>query len=389
MQSRKSKMIKRVFVATMAFLMVATGTLIAQPDADARNPNRLDRPRGRDRDDDGSSAAENYNSNPNRQNQFEQYNQGQGNPNSDFNIGIRKDVIDDGASGLQGGVGQQGTAPLSGGAGQQGLNGGVGQTNLKVPLGDFQMQTPTYEKRKPLNAGTSTMAPLIGGITQVDVQRLEQRDVVLIIDRSFSMGKMDCPPATAMGRAAGALGFAQSRWDWCRDQTRGLANVTGSFNRGVKIMMFSRGFEVFPDVNMNQVPSLFQRYQPNPLQGTDMVDPLRAVIGDYLKRRSRGQNPRPLAVAVIFDGLARKGTLPVLSDALVDATKYMRDPDEIKITIFIVGNRGPRALEPLFEMSRQLRRNGARYNILKVVPFDQVQRTGLAKSLADTLRPDQ
>lgn len=373
----------------MAFLMVATGTLIAQPDADARNPNRLDRPRGRDRDDDGSSAAENYNSNPNRQNQFEQYNQGQGNPNSDFNIGIRKDVIDDGASGLQGGVGQQGTAPLSGGAGQQGLNGGVGQTNLKVPLGDFQMQTPTYEKRKPLNAGTSTMAPLIGGITQVDVQRLEQRDVVLIIDRSFSMGKMDCPPATAMGRAAGALGFAQSRWDWCRDQTRGLANVTGSFNRGVKIMMFSRGFEVFPDVNMNQVPSLFQRYQPNPLQGTDMVDPLRAVIGDYLKRRSRGQNPRPLAVAVIFDGLARKGTLPVLSDALVDATKYMRDPDEIKITIFIVGNRGPRALEPLFEMSRQLRRNGARYNILKVVPFDQVQRTGLAKSLADTLRPDQ
>ncbi|MBX3138179.1 hypothetical protein KF707_18265 [Candidatus Obscuribacterales bacterium] len=389
MQSREDRTIKRVFVLIMAFLMVGTATIVAQPEAGARNQNRLDRPRGRDRGDDGASEVENFSSDPNRPNQFEQYNKGQGNPNSDFNIGIRKDVIDDGADGLQGGVGQQGTAPLSGGAGQQGLNGGVGQTKLNVNVDDFQMQTPSYEKRKPLNASTTTFAPLVGGITQTDVQRLEQRDVVLIIDRSFSMGKMDCPPATAMGRAAGALGFGQSRWDWCRDQTRGLANVTSSFNRGVKIMMFSRGFEVFPDVNMNQVPSLFQRYQPNPLQGTDMVDPLRAVIGDYLKRRSRGQNPRPLAVAVIFDGLTRKGTLPLLSNALVDATKYMRDPDEIKITIFIVGNRGPRALEPTFEMARQLRRNGARYNILKVVPFDQVQRVGLAKSLADTLRPDQ
>jgi hypothetical protein len=386
MQSRKDRTIKRVFIWALAMLMVGTTTAVVQIDADARNPNRLQRPR--DKDDSTASSSSGSGS---RSNQFEQYNQGKGNPEGDFNIGIRKDVMDDSGD-LSGGVGQQGSAPFTGGAGQTGLSGGAGQQGLNAGIGnqDFQMQKPQYEKNRPLSGGTATFAPLVGGITQVDVQRLEERDVVLIIDRSYSMGKMDCPPPTSMGRAASALtGFGVSRWDWCAEQTRALANVTGTYNRGIKLIMFSRGFETFPDVTLKAVPTLFQRYQPNPDQGTDMVDPLRAVLGDYLKRRSSGRNPRPLAIAVIFDGLARKGSLPVLSDALVDVTKYMRDPDEIKITIFIVGNRGPRILEQTFDLERQLRRNGARYNILKVVPFNQVQRVGLAKALAETLSPDK
>lgn len=388
MRNRKNGFVRRAFILALTFMFAGVGFIVAEPDAIAKNPNRLKRPA-----DSGSDSADSFQSSPNRPNQFEQFTRGS---DGDFNVGIRHDVIDSGAGtqGLQGGVGQPGLSGgasgqnLNGGVGQQGLNGGVGQKNLNAGIGNqgFQLQAPQYEKNKPLKTGTTTFAPLVGGITQVEVQRLEQHDVVLIIDRSYSMGKMDCPP---VGRMGGPFGLPISRWDWCAAQTQGLASVTGTYNRGVKLMMFSRGFETFPDVTLQQVPSLFQKYQPNQQQGTDMVDPLRAVLGDYLRRRSAGKNPRPLAVAVIFDGLARKDSLPILGDAIVDVTKYMKNPDEIQITIFIVGNRGPRALERIYDMQRSLRRNGARYNILKIVPFNQVQQVGLAKALAETLTPDK
>jgi len=376
----------RFLAGVLAVMLLLTGVItLSVNDAGARNANRLERPRGRDTKD----ANQQQNDQQHDQSQYDNQNQ-QGLPpatnGEDFNIGIRKDVIDTGADGqgLKGGAGQ---ANLGGGVNKQGLNGGVGTQNLQGGAGfnGLKMQQAEFENRKPLNANATTFAPLIGGITKVDVERLQQRDVVLIIDRSFSMGKMDCPPASSFGKA---FGLPVSRWDWCRDQTRNLAGLTGTYNRGIKLMMFSRGFEAFPDVTMNQVSSLFQRYQPNPETGTDMVDPLRAVLTDYARQKKSGRDPRPLAIAVIFDGLARKGTLPYLQDAIMEAARSTREPNEIQITIFLVGNRGQRVIQPIYEMENSLRSRGRRYNILRVVPFNQVQRVGLAKALADTLKDD-
>lgn len=363
-RSRGTGSISRLTAALLIGLMLVSGTLlVAQPDAFAKDKEnqRLNR----------REKKEGYGSSGYRQGQTDQGQSGQGqgadDGRSDFDLRIRKDVLD-------GEVDGQG---LMSGAAQQNFSGKVDDSGLKMQQGVFGSM--------PLSGSATSFAPLIGGITKVEIQRLEEHDLVLVIDRSLSMNNVDCPAPAGLGRALG-MGMI-SRWDWCREQTRALAGVTATYNRGIKLLMFSRNIETFPDVRINQVPGLFQRYAPNPASGTNLAEPLVAVLKDYMARRDSGRNVRPLAIAVVFDGLTRKGTLDYLENTIIDATKRMRDPNEIKITIFLVGHRGPRVLQRTFDLQENLVRHGARYNIVRVVPFENVQRTGLARSLAQTLQP--
>lgn len=230
-------------------------------------------------------------------------------------------------------------------------------------------------------------------LTTVEINRLAQRDVVLIIDQSSSMLTHDCP-----GRGSGSiggdsllggilgipLGGAVSRWKWCTDQTAELSQQTAQiFNQGITVVMFSSGFEIFPHVTLRQVPELFSRNRP--MGGTNLAPALVSQIGAYFKRRAelRG-NVKPVVIGIVTDGCPNNRQS--VKQAIVEATHMMRSPQEITIIFFLVGGMDYQGERFVSGLETNLTRQGAAFSIVKGVRFDELRQIGLAKALAQSLQ---
>lgn len=285
-----------------------------------------------------------------------------------FNLGIRQSVMD-------GGIDDEGTN----------LQGGAATT--------VENQFPTLgvetNKQAPLKGETSGTT-LKGGLTQAQLQKLASHDLVLIIDQSGSMNSADCPIPGA-GRIGGAvlsvlLGSVAcvSRWQWCREQTMHLAEQTRYASaKGLSVVLFSSTYSVNTNVTLDQIPRIFNRTAPG--GDTNLTEPLLVTIRDYLQRRNltRG-NVKPIAIAIITDG--RPNSEETVRQAIVETTYKMRYPDEVSITIFLIGNSAFTGQSFVTDLERNLtRRYGARYNIVKAVPFGELIKIGLARALADSL----
>lgn len=284
-----------------------------------------------------------------------------------FNLGVRQTVMD-------GGIDDEGTT----------LQGGAGATvdNQFPPLGGGTNKT------EPLKGGTSGTT-LKGGLTQAQLQKLANHDLVLIIDQSGSMHTPDCPISGA-GRIGGTvmsmlLGSVAcvSRWQWCKEQTLHLAEQTRYVSaKGLSVVLFSSNFRVFPHVTLDQIPTIFREAAPE--GGTNLTDPLRTTINDYFARRqiTRG-NVKPLGIAIITDG--RPNSEADVRQVIIQATQYMRDPQEISITIFLIGNSAFNGQSFVEDLERNLTRRGAKYSIVHGVSFWNLMKVGLPRALADAL----
>lgn len=284
-----------------------------------------------------------------------------------FNLGVRQTVMD-------GGIDDEGTT----------LQGGAGAT--------VDNQFPTLggetNKTEPLKGGTSGTT-LKGGLTQAQLQKLANHDLVLIIDQSGSMHTPDCPIAGA-GRIGGTvmsmlLGSVAcvSRWQWCKEQTLHLAEQTRYVSaKGLSVVLFSSNFRVFPHVTLDQIPTIFRQAAPE--GGTNLTDPLRATINDYFARRTITHgNVKPLGIAIITDG--RPNSEEDVRQVIVQATQFMRDPQEISITIFLIGNSAFNGQSFVEDLERNLTRRGAKYSIVHGVSFWNLMKVGLPRALADAL----
>ncbi|MDZ4834560.1 MAG: hypothetical protein SGJ27_12345 [Candidatus Melainabacteria bacterium] len=242
--------------------------------------------------------------------------------------------------------------------------------------------------KKPLK-GTATGSTLKSGLTEVQLQKLANHDLVLIIDQSGSMHTPDCP-ISGMGRVGGTvmsmlLGSIAcvSRWQWCKEQTLHLAEQTRYVSaKGLSVVLFSGGFKVFTNVTLDQIPQIFSRAAPE--GGTNLTDPLVATFRDYLQRRELTHgNVKPLGIAIITDG--RPNNENTVRQAIVEATLRMRNPNEISVTIFLIGNSAYTGQGFVTDLERNLPRYGARYNIVRAVTFGELMKVGLARALADAL----
>ncbi len=287
-----------------------------------------------------------------------------------------------------------GRAPFNLGVRQTVMDGGIDDegTTLQRGTGTIDNQFPTLggnaSKNPPLKGG-ATGTTLKGGLTQAQLQKLANHDLVLIIDQSGSMHTPDCP-ISGMGRVGGTvmtmlLGQVAcvSRWQWCREQTTHLAEQTRYVSaKGLSVVLFSSGFKVFPHVTLDQIPRIFAQAAPE--GGTNLTDPLLTTINDYLQRReiTRG-NVKPLGIAIITDG--RPNNEETVRQVIVEATRRMRNPTEISITIFLIGNSGYLGNAFVNDLQRNLGRYGAKYNIVHAVSFWDLMKVGLPRALADAL----
>ena len=275
---------------------------------------------------------------------------------------------------------------------------------IRSEANDSRSANPTYGRYEtPYQSGRAEQTVVNGAsrhdregnstaLTQVELKRLSERDVVLIIDQSSSMLTHDCPGSGLGGTGAGRfggllsmpLGGAISRWQWCTAQTNDLSKQTSQiFNQGITVVMFSSGFQVFQRVTLRQVPDLFARNRP--MGGTNLAPALGSQIGAYFKRRaeSRG-NVKPLVIGIVTDGCPNNRQS--VKQAIIEATHMMRHPQEITIVFFLIGGmdyQGERFVEGL---ENNLTRAGAAFPIVRGIRFDELRQIGLTRALANSLQ---
>ncbi|GEM_PF-616543 len=206
-------------------------------------------------------------------------------------------------------------------------------------------------------------------VLQQRLKLLAARDVVVIIDKSGSMGTHDCP---------GGL----SRWQWCAKQTSCMAGDVGRLlKNGLTVVVFSDDFQVYPHTTFDTIASVFKANTPQ--GGTHIELALGSVFADYFRRREADpKEARPLSIAVVTDG--EPSELEQLRDEIIQATRQMTRPDEISICFLKVGTgtEGNAVLEDLHDDLPDL---GAKYNIVDYKTFEDLQAEGLAIAMTDAL----
>ncbi len=211
---------------------------------------------------------------------------------------------------------------------------------------------------------------ILRGRTQTGVRLLSDYDVELIVDSSQSMRRMDCP---------GGL----SRWDWCGVQAKDLGRQLHPYvPRGLTITAFARYFEVYRNATPENVADLFAN--PNFRSGTRLAEALTFRLNEFFLHRS--PNSKPLLIAVITDGVPRPQEEPeMVANSIINASKLMKNPREVKIVFFQIGARAKFGQAFLKYLDNGLVKNGARYDFVTSVPFEHLTQVGLAQALIESI----
>lgn len=257
----------------------------------------------------------------------------------------------------------------------------------------MRLRLPDQPSGKTLKGNVNDDA-VRGGLTQVELNKLAAHDIVLVIDKSFSMMTRDCPAGTfdiAKLGVRSAFGYGKSdlddlsssRWNWCFNQTLKMAKQTqGVLSNGFTVILFDNNYHVFEHVTVDQLPNIFG--SNHPWGHTNMASPLEASFNDYLRRkRMTNGRLRPLLVGVISDGCP---TQPEAArEAIIEATHKVKDPREISVVFFLIGGDDRKGERFVSRLCNNLVQDGARYPAVKAVPFNVLARIGLARALADNL----
>ncbi len=208
-------------------------------------------------------------------------------------------------------------------------------------------------------------------INKTKFETLRNYDVLVFIDASNSMKVGDCDD----GRS--------TRWQWCQEQTIALRNALAKpMNGHLKMVAFSDKFTVYPNVEMDSIPSFFAEHKPS--GSTDITRAIKSQLNQYFASRKADKNTRPLLIAMITDGLPDRPQS--LSNAIVQATQQMDDPKEIAITFLQVGT-DVKATRYLQELDECLISRNARYDIVTTKTYDQLS-GGLADALLQSVIPE-
>lgn len=232
---------------------------------------------------------------------------------------------------------------------------------------------------------------LDSGLTQQQAKKLSDHDVILLVDKSWSMGTNDCPtPHFMTGKLGAFLNMAASqsddrisRWEWCLAQTSQMAKQTEYvLAQGFSVILFDGRFNIYPHVNAKQLKKIFSDNDPG--GSTKLEGPLSATFSDYFQRITSGGKTKPLVIGIITDGCP---THPdEVRQTIASATRRMKNPDEITLVFFMVGEHDRKGEEFVYRASHDLQNDGARFNIVRSVSFNELERSGLARALADNLR---
>lgn len=257
--------------------------------------------------------------------------------------------------------------------------GRAGLTQLPGAVNQMQMRTGIMDNRMPLRSGVprydveknpfaleTTKARLPGDLSDSDLNILKSHDIVIMQDRSSSMGEKEHFPQGKL-----------PRWYWCLMQSTDFARQTVRLpDWSFTLVLFSSQYDVYRNVRLQHVPDIYAT-RSGIFVGTKLARPLAQQLDEYFQRRASGR-ARPLIVAVVTDGKPQDDE--DLRDVIIDATHRMRNEKDVQIIFLQVGtdDEGQRKLRKL---DYKLIKKGARYDIVSVMPFEMVTNLGLPRAL--------
>lgn len=205
----------------------------------------------------------------------------------------------------------------------------------------------------------------------LSVQLLSNFDLELIVDSSLSMRRTDCPNFL-------------SRWDWCGLQTKELSRALAPYvPKGFTLTSFASEYNVYPNSSPSRINDLFEN--PTFMWGTKLAEPLQDRLANFFDRRRTGT--KPMLIAVITDGVPSPRYEPMLVvQTLVNATKRMHDASEVTVVFFQIGGSDEKGRRFLSELDYNLVKYGARFDIVRTVSFEHLQKVGLSQALVQNVQ---
>ena len=233
------------------------------------------------------------------------------------------------------------------------------------------------------------------GHRKPNISLLCNRDITLIIDRSNSMMKRDCPPADTgdgIWQSSNLRYFQDedlygppspiSRWQWCEQQALEFASQAEPIrDDGVTVVVFSSHFQVHKNVRLRNIPEIFSINKPDGT--TDTTRALKSQLDDYFDRKYRYHGRiKPLLIALISDD--GPDDAYSLRHEIIDCTKQMSNREEIVIAFLQIGT-DLRATRLFQGFKRDLATGEAKFNITSVTPFSDLCKDGLSTALVNAL----
>jgi hypothetical protein len=255
----------------------------------------------------------------------------------------------------------------------------------------FVMEINGDTSRRPAPELPFALPPAVQrGVTQFvkklgtrELNLLSSRDVVILVDKSSSMGDKDCPAPASGLRLFSRLGEETpevSRWDWCEAELVDMAKLAGgALRQGLRLVMFAGDQQVYDRVRLNEIPRAFQENYPS--GSTNEAAAVKAQLDWYFQNKA-SRPTRPVVIAVITDGLPNNAR--ALKKAIIDATRQMERPDEVAITFLQIG-RDRHGVSLVHELDDDLVRQGAVYDIVDSKDYGELLQVGLGKALADAI----
>jgi uncharacterized protein YegL len=195
-----------------------------------------------------------------------------------------------------------------------------------------------------------------------DAQTLSSYGIAMVVDNSASMGTKDCP---------GGI----SRWQWCKDHISELyIEDKGVLQQNISIVTFDSNFHSRQNCSPSELQSVFAGGDPT---GETNMGP--ALDEAFLLVRRQLDMGKPAIVSVISDG--RPSDVERVKAAIIRETKSLPKPQLLSIVFIEVGTPE----HYLQELDKDLVKQGAAADIVKVIPFASASSQGLSKTLAATI----
>lgn len=185
--------------------------------------------------------------------------------------------------------------------------------------------------------------------TEINLHNL---DVIFAIDKSGSMGSMS------------PLINGKTRWEYAAETIQAFAHELGSYDDdGVDLIFFNNSYQTATGVK----PAVFQETwsKNSPGGGTDTAGALKWALNRAISRRGEKNQ----LIVCLTDG--EPNDRQAVADVIVNATKQIERDEQLGILFVQVGN-DPKAKQFLDTLDNDLKRYGAKFDIVNVKNIDEI-----------------
>lgn len=218
------------------------------------------------------------------------------------------------------------------------------------------------ERLAQAKSSASSLAPKLTS-SQLAWARIKDSDIVFVQDMSSSMRL-----------PLGDTGL--SKWDWCAGR---IVDFAESLSRGTNVgftlvQCYQYVYELYRDQNPAALRQHFVASRA--IEAANLTTPLEYVGSEYFDSHSQ----KPLLIMVFTDGHPERGeSMEIAVKGIVDR---MKSPDQVRLVFFQIGD-DPQGTAMMHLLDDDLAYAGHKYDIVDWVKFDELQDSGVSRSLLD------